>query len=260
MQKLPEMNSLSKRDKLILAGLFLSKFDQEGLQTLGFNGFVEAFNAFGFGLGGRPTSIKNYRDEFDPFFPNSRKGWHKRPLREHCRAILDLFGPLSLHAFSDLLAPWTNSSTIPLDLIEVKEICDIELGETSFAKRLITGVAAERFFQTSFPNLTEFQAHTLTNVSQYGCGFDFRADPVGGTNYCAIEVKGISSLNGGIMLTAKEHRVAKHLRDRYFLCVVRNFTEKPYISIFQDPIHCGLDLSRKERIETVVSWHTKIAS
>lgn len=260
MQKPPEVNNLSKRDKLILAGLFLSKFDQEGLQTLGFNGFVEAFNGFGFGLGGRPASVKNYRDEFDPIFPNPRKGWHKRKLRDHCRAILDLFGPLSLSDFTELITPWTNSSPTPLDLLEVKEICDMELGETSFAKRLITGVAAEHFFQTSFPNLPEFQDHTLTNVSQYGCGFDFRADPIGGTNYRAIEVKGISSLNGGIMLTAKEHRVANHLRERYFLCVVRNFAEKPHISVFQDPIHCGLNLSRKERIETVVSWHAKIAS
>jgi Domain of unknown function (DUF3883) len=134
------------------------------------------------------------------------------------------------------------------------------LSETSFAKRLITGVAAEHFFQTSFPCLTEFQDHILTNVSQYGCGFDFRVDPFGGTHFCAIEVKGLSTDNGGIRMTAKKHRVANHLRERYFLCVVRNFAEKPYISIFQDPIHCGLILSRVERIETVTSWHAKIAS
>ncbi len=99
------MNSLPKRDKLIVAGLFLSKFDQGGLQTLGFSGFIEAFNAFGFGLGGRPASIKNYRDEFDPIFPNPRKGWHTRPLREHCREILDLSGHLSLSAYIELLLP-----------------------------------------------------------------------------------------------------------------------------------------------------------
>ena len=147
------MNSLSKRDKLIIAGLFLSKFDQEGLQTLGFSGFIEAFNAFGFGLEGRPASIKNYRDEFDPIFPNPRKGWHKRPLREHCREILDLFGHLSLSDFTELLLPWSNLSPIPSEMLDIKGIADGELSETSFAKRLITGVAAEHFFQTSFPGL-----------------------------------------------------------------------------------------------------------
>lgn len=254
------MNTLLKRDKLILAGLFLSKFDQEGLRTLGFSGFVEAFNAFGFGLGGRPASIKNYRDEFDPLFPNPRKGWHKRPLREHCREILDLFGHLSLSSFSQLIAPWTNLSLVPPELAEIKEIAEVELGDTSFAKRLITGVAAEHFFETSFPSLAEFQAYTLTNVSQYGCGFDFRADPSEGSDFFAIEVKGLSSVNGGIMMTAKEHRVANHLRGRYFLCVVRNFAERPYVSVFQDPIHCGLALSRKDRTETVTSWHARIVS
>ena len=183
---------------------------------MGFSGFIEAFNAFGFGLGGRPASIKNYRDEFDPIFPNPRKGWHKRPLREHCREILDLFGHLSLSDFTELLVPWSNFSPIPSELVEIKGIADVELSETSFAKRLITGVAAEHFFQTSFPGLTEFQDHTLTNVSQYGCGFDFRADPFGGTNFCAIEVKGLSTANGGIRMTAKEHRVANHLREVFW--------------------------------------------
>jgi len=254
------MNNLPKRDKLILAGLFLSKFDQEGLQTLGFNGFVEAFNAFGYALGGKPSSIKNYRDEFDPFFPNPRKGWHIRPLRNHCRNILDLFGQLSLTSFAEFLTPLTNLHPVPPELLEIKEIADLAQDESSFAKRLITGVAAEHFFQTSFPSLTEFEAHTLTNVSQHGCGFDFRADPSKGTNFCAIEVKGLSGVNGGIMMTAKEHRVANHLRERYFLCVVRNFVVQPFLTIFQNPIHCGLDISCKERIETVTSWHARIAS
>jgi hypothetical protein len=93
----------------------------------GFSGFIEAFNAFGFGLGGRPASIKNYRDEFDPIFPNPRKGWHKRPLREHCREILELFGHLSLSDFTELLVPWSNLSPIPSELLEIKGIADVEL-------------------------------------------------------------------------------------------------------------------------------------
>ena len=77
------------RDRQILCGLFLSKFDKDGLGYLGFSGFTEAFNALGLGIGAKPASIKNYRDEFDPQFPNRRRGWHSRPLREHCRRILE---------------------------------------------------------------------------------------------------------------------------------------------------------------------------
>jgi hypothetical protein len=43
------MNIESTREKLVLAGLFLSKFDEEGLNALGFGGFSEAFNAISIG-------------------------------------------------------------------------------------------------------------------------------------------------------------------------------------------------------------------
>ena len=71
MRLLPE--NISLREKLILAGLYLAKYDEAGLKQLGFNSFVEAFNVIGYGLGARPASIKNYRDEFDSLFPNNRK-------------------------------------------------------------------------------------------------------------------------------------------------------------------------------------------
>lgn len=73
--------SISLRDKLVLTGLYLSKFDEAGLKRLGFKTFTEAFNVIGYALGAKPASIKNYRDEFDPLFPNRRKGWHKRETR-----------------------------------------------------------------------------------------------------------------------------------------------------------------------------------
>jgi hypothetical protein len=89
------MKTFSQRECLMLAGLFLSKFDREGLKRLGFSNFSEAYNAMGYALGGKPTSIKNYMQEFDPLFPNNRKGWHKRPMRDHCNEAVERFGPHS---------------------------------------------------------------------------------------------------------------------------------------------------------------------
>ena len=68
----------SVRDRAILIGLFLSKFDKKGIEALGFSNFSEAFNTLGLSIGAKPASLKNYRDEFDPLFPNKRMGWHKR--------------------------------------------------------------------------------------------------------------------------------------------------------------------------------------
>ena len=87
----PQSERFPTRDKLILAGLYLSKYDSVGLKQLGFETFIEAFNVIGYALGARPASIKNYRDEFDPLFPNRRKGWHKRPTRDYCKKLYQEF-------------------------------------------------------------------------------------------------------------------------------------------------------------------------
>jgi hypothetical protein len=42
---------IATREKLILAGLYLSKYDSLGLKKLGFESFIEAFNVIGYALG-----------------------------------------------------------------------------------------------------------------------------------------------------------------------------------------------------------------
>ena len=73
------------REKRILTGMYLSKYSALGLKRLGFQTYEEAYNAVGYALKGKPLSIKNYRDEFDPFFPNSRKGRRNRDIRNYCK-------------------------------------------------------------------------------------------------------------------------------------------------------------------------------
>src|SRR5690554_2265762 len=94
---------MNARDKSILTGLYLSKYNEKGLSELGFNTFQEAFNILGYSLQNKPSSIKNYRDEFDPLYPNKRKGWHKRTIREYCKEIYNEFNNLNFDDFSDLI-------------------------------------------------------------------------------------------------------------------------------------------------------------
>ena len=77
------------RTKSILTGLYLSKYSEIALKELGFNSFQQAFNVLGFSLKTKPASIKNYRDEFDPLYPNQRKGWHKREIRDYCKVFYE---------------------------------------------------------------------------------------------------------------------------------------------------------------------------
>ena len=94
---------IAKREKLILVGLYLSKYDSLGLRKLGFSTFVEAFNVIGYALDSKPASIKNYRDEFDPLFPNRRQGWHKRPIREYCLKLFEEYKGLDVETFTGLV-------------------------------------------------------------------------------------------------------------------------------------------------------------
>lgn len=57
------MNVYSDREKSILSGLFLSKFDKEGLKNLGFSSFKEAFKIIGISLGISPNSIKKIEQQ-----------------------------------------------------------------------------------------------------------------------------------------------------------------------------------------------------
>ncbi len=251
---------VSHRDRQILCGLFLSKFDKGGLSHLGFDGFTEAFNALGYGLQAKPASIKNYRDEFDPCFPNTRKGWRKRPLREHCQRILNAYGAVGMDELGGMirsfLMPGREAEAIP----EVKRVLDLIGPEpsSSFAKRLITGKAAERYFATHYSDIEEFSGAALTDTTAWGCGFDFKATPKDSELFRAVEVKGLRGRSGQILMTDLEFRMAEALRDRYFLVVVRNFSEAPVHSVIHDPAGSAIPFTRVERTEVRLSWSATI--
>ena len=89
--------------KEMLAGLFLSKFSAEGLKRLGYKSFKDAYVGLSNLVGGNPLSVRNYRDEFDPVFPNGRKGYHGRKMMPSRKAMLDKFGAMGLEEMADLL-------------------------------------------------------------------------------------------------------------------------------------------------------------
>jgi hypothetical protein len=246
------LKHISTREKLLLAGLFLSKFDSVGLKSLGFDSFVEAFNVIGYALGAKPSSIKNYRDEFDPFFPNERKGWHKRPIRDHCRKILEAYKDTDLETFTNLLKAVIGYDDNLWSQLQLQD--EAESDDSFFAKRLITGLAAEHYFESVHTTLPQFQGYKLENTTRFGCGYDFRMHSIKGEEFLAVEVKGLQKQTGSISLTPKEHQMAGSLSDRFFLFVVKNFVESPTHAIYQNPLTSGLAFTKRERVIVQVSW------
>jgi len=245
--------NLTKTDKATLAGLYIAKFDKQALETLGFSGMWQAFNVIGYSLGSSPASIKNYRDEFDRLFPdNPRKGW-QRPLKTRSEKIFNNFHDLDFSLFTDLI----NSFLIP-HYEEEKAIDAIIKPDRSesVAKRLITGRAAEEYFKINYPSIMEFKNYDLKDTTNFACGFDFKLSF--GEKYFCVEVKGLNTNTGNIMLTEKEHFVAGELRMQYCLFVVKNFADKPHHQFFFDPLNSGLSFQKNERIVTQINYSISI--
>lgn len=242
---------IGTRERLILVGLYLSKYDSVGLKSLGFDSFAEAFNVIGYALGSKPASIKNYRDEFDPFFPNRRKGWHKRQIRPYCLGVLEEHKNLDLESFTGLIKSFVGYDENVWSEVQGKE--GQADGESHFAKRLITGIAAEHYFESVHASVPQFKARVLENTTCLGCGYDFRLRLDESEDFLAVEVKGMKGRTGGLSLTPKEYEVARTLKDRFFLFVVKNFQESPFHEVFQNPL-AGLRFRKTERMTVHVSW------
>lgn len=234
----------------------MSKYDSVGLKKLGFESFIEAFNVIGYALGTKPASIKNYRDEFDPHFQNPRKGWHHRPTRDYCLKVFDEYKSMDLEAFAGLVKSFVGyDDNLWSEVREKEELAD---GESIFAKRLITGLAAERYFESVQPNLPEFDGYAVNNMTRLGVGYDFRLRPENQEDFLAVEVKGLKDRTGGLSLTPKEYEVATVLADRFFLFVVKNFRETPFHEIYRNPLAGNLQFAKKERITVQISWLTSV--
>jgi hypothetical protein len=243
---------IAAREKLILVGLYLSEYDSLGLKRLGFDSFVEAFNVIGYAMGSKPASIKNYRDEFDPLFPNRRKGWHKRKTRSYCLRVFEEYKRLDLESFTGLIQSFVgyNENTWS-ESRRKKKPGD---RQSHFAQRLITGLAAEQYFESVRPSLPEFKGYAAQNTTSLGCGYDFRLRADRDKDFLAVEVKGLNGIRGTLSLTPKEHEIATELRDRFFLFVVRNFRESPFHEIFRNPLSSSLTFRKKETVVVQVSW------
>lgn len=254
----PSTAKMATRQKLIMAGLYLSKYDSLGLKNLGFDNFVEAFNVIGYALGSKPASIKNYRDEFDPLIQtNPRKGWHKRPTRDHILATFEEYKGLDFESFTGLV-----KSFFGVDQNFESESASVKLkddGTSGFAQRLITGLAAEKYFESVHTSLAEFKGYVAENTTRYGCGYDFRlrTEP-NHKDFLAVEVKGMKEESGSLSMTPKEHDVATAMGERFFLFVVRNFRESPFHTIFPNPLNCCLKFKKTERVIVQTSWSASV--
>lgn len=251
---LRNLDKIGKRDKAVLMGLFLSRFDNQALESFGFTGFRQAYNVLGLSIGIIPKSIQNYRDEFDPYFPNRRKGWRNRDLRDYCKEYMNATADLSFDEFYNIIKYFLDGGIIEEnDIVMERRKASREF----MANRLITGRAAEEYFMMNYKSIDMFRDFTLRDTTQMGCGFDFKLSYAPKNYY--VEVKGINEKTGSILMTEKEYSVADDLRDLYCLFIVCNFRETPEHHMFFNPLYTPqLVFKRQEQMINRISYSAKI--
>jgi hypothetical protein len=240
--------------KAIVIGYAMSRLDAGYLGARRCGTWRAAFAQAARGLGIPPASLKNLRDEFDPFHENARKGWHKRPLRPNRQRVLEELTEVTDEALLEMVA-----RILAGDDEGTKEAIDSLAAVTrvvyNVAERLLTGRKAEDHFLANCERLIHVPANEIIDYRLAAMGFDFG---VKGRPNQAIEVKGIKRTNGDIQFTDREWAEAKVRSVDYWLVVVGNLVATPVTRVIRDP-HATVRATCDYRTTVAVVWRSRIS-
>lgn len=235
-------------DQAIVVSYYLSRFNDEAVEKLGYKSWKDAFEDLSQKLNINKHTIKNWRDEFDPFHGH-RAGWHRRQPRKTISNIISQFEQLEEYDIRQVV-----EEIIIGNEIELPEIDNSETTVNSnpvFILRGPTGKKAEQFFIEYHRINNSPIAGELIDTRDLGCGYDFEIESESGQHF--IEVKGLANNIGGLLFTNKEWETAKQERTKYTVCLVSNINDSPEISFINDPV--SKFNPRKNIIQTVqVQW------
>ena len=234
---------------------YLSRFDEQAYQNLGFGNQMETHNKIGEILSVNPHTVKNWRDEFDPLFGH-RVGWYQRPMNPSRIRVAQALESLDEQQVQSIVKDILTGKLIEEPDAE-EQLLSIASDDSKgrapqpFIVRAPTGKAAEEFFLTHYSENKKPVEGKLIDCRDLGVGYDFRIEK--GDNKFFVEVKGISDFSGGVLFTNKEWTVAKSEGNNYFLCIISNLSEKPEIVFIQNPAE---KLNPKKNIYTSIqiSW------
>lgn len=241
----------------LIIAYYLSRLDKKGYLALGYKSFNEATIRIGGILDVKPNTVKNMRDEFDPYHQNSRIGW-KRELRGSRLKILKAFQETDDETILEVV----KEILFNKEFKNSEEYGDIRTlfgnkrqkshpGFPIFVLRGPTGKAAESLFIKHFQDTVQPVSGQFIDSRDLGGGYDFEIQNENGSYF--IEVKGLSSSTGGILFTNKEWQTALKYGEKYYLVIVKNISTTPELIIIKNP---ALKLKAQKNVYTTlqVSW------
>ncbi len=251
---MPESNRRRLETVAIVVGYAMSRLDDRYLRSQGVRTWKAAFDRAAKALRVRSASLKNLRDEFDPFHDNSRRGWRNRPLRPNRQRVM---GDLS-EVSDDALLESVNrilggDKTATDDLLD--SLIEVRPAVYNVAERLLTGRHAENLFLNNCESWVGISRSEVLDRRDSALGFDFA---VAGLPARAIEVKGLRGHSGAIQFTDREWREAKVRQAEYWLVVVGNITATPVFQLWKDP-HRVLSVQCRYQRSVAAVWTSRVA-
>lgn len=227
---------MEENHKLTLyVSYYLSRFNEDGLNNLGYSTWNEAFDDISKRLNVNRHSVKNWRDEFDPIHGH-RAGWYQRPMSPSRVRVVKAMEQLSESELRGLALDilYGQIKEDPGNFDELVNVVSEEKPnkESQFILRGPTGRKAEEFFKEYHTAHSKPFKGELIDTRDIGCGYDFEIKHT--KTYC-IEVKGLANGKGGVLFTNKEWETALRLKDDYILALVTDVNQKPTIRFISNP-------------------------
>ncbi len=247
----------NQNELALIVAYYLSRFDNNGYLNLGYNSFAEAFREVGTILNVKSRTIQGMRDEFDPYHQNNRVGW-VRELKGSRKAVFEAFQHVDDDVLTEIVKEiainkkFNNSDDFKkIQLLFSRKKVNRQGYESVFINRGKTGRTAELFYMKYFEEHSLPVKGELVDCRELGCGYDFEINDNRQKYY--IEVKGMASVDGGILFTNKEWQMAIKQKNNYYLVVIKNVASTPEIFIIQNP---ALKLKANKNFYTTiqVSW------
>lgn len=132
---------MKEENKLaLIVAYYLSKFDRVAYENLNFGNLKETHKMVSEIIAVNRNTLKNMRDQFDPYHKNPRQGWHQRKLSISRRSVVSKYSsytePQMLDVVLDILNPSSQKQRIFTD-VEQEEISEDD-------KNYIEGETVER--------------------------------------------------------------------------------------------------------------------
>jgi hypothetical protein len=244
----------------LLVAYYLSRCDKDAYTRLGYSSFRQAVISIGGILKVKPNTVKNMRDEFDPYHENSRIGW-QRDLRGSRLKVLIGFQAIDddtlFEIVNDILTDKNFKNTEKY--LEINKVLSDRKADrinraSIFILRGPTGKKAESAFIDYF-NRTGYPVRgELVDRRDEGCGYDFEVRD--GSDAYFIEIKGLATGSGGVLFTNKEWKTALKYTDKYYLILIKNISTVPEVIVIKNP---SAKLKAKKNIPTTIQVNWSIS-